>query len=566
MIDTIPLAMIDLVYLVNIPGPGDIADSIISALQDFIKGIFEDGFFKLLGISLNPFLDVVNPATSGKAVAAWQSSFKIAIALFPLMIVIGLLSMPWADRQKAHLWRQGFRMVTVVLMIALSKPLIGIGVDATNAVTMQLAPQNYEIAFSPGNYGFDSLPLIAAYFVTAVLLLFALPGAIMALSLRTYIIYIVFLSSPILAVFWYPDWGFGKHINKFATKIGRMGIYCLLAGPLLAIALRSMKVIIAGGLIGASNASGVTRFWTQLVLVIMTPFVLIAIITKAVSWAGQPMGIGNAYNMASSAALAAAAGSLGSAVGTMSSSTSGGGGDRSGSSSSGADNTAGTSAEGGESGSTPRSAIDNGTLDDQMDGDVQSAGTERPQSHFDDVADRTPNVSDAVGNIPDAGREKVSNIRQKARGQGPLQRAQKHKDDAEWLDEQIENQRVDLDEAYERGILDENPEHPGEKKLTNSGMIGYETEDGEWQMIDVEAKQEHSRAQAKRWATVSHGAKKSATAAATSLKAGKKAGQATKAATKATLRYGAYGMRGHAPVLAYNNAKQRSQNDTKSDY
>ena len=584
--------------MVDIPGPGDIADAIIGAFQGFIRSIFE-GFFDLIGIGLRPFLRVVNPATSSSATTAWQSSFELALALFPLMIVIGLLSMPWADREKAHLWRQGFRIVTVVLLIAVSKPVIGVGVDAMNAVTMELAPQQFELSFDPSadQYGVEDVGgtfgLIAAYFVAAILMMIATPLAILGLVLRTYIIYIVFMGAPILAVFWYPDWGFGAHLNKFATKFGRMGIYSLLAGPLLAIALKAMKVIMNGGVIQASSGNGATEFWTQLVLIMMTPFVLVAIVLKSISWAGQPLGIGKAYSMVSTAAMAGAGAAAGAAsgkgaiagadAGGSAAGAVGGAGDagsRGGGGSRGRSKTGGGSgAGGGSSGSTPRSVIDNGPLHNQVD-DVQNPGDNLPRSYADDLSDKVLSIKD--GAVSSAANTRTANVAIKgksmiqespgiARKLRPKNQAQRKRENADWLEEQIDDESVDLEEAHERDILEQKPAYDKQADVTKSGRIGYETSDGEWNLVNIETKQRKLDRGAKINATASQTAKKGAVATAASLKAGKTGTQATAKAAKPILRYGAYGAGGYAPVLAHDrvkgkyemNGEQQSQGDAE---
>ncbi|WP_424016117.1 hypothetical protein ACOZ4N_00520 (plasmid) [Halorientalis pallida] len=585
MIETSTLvAAANYVILVGIPGPGDIADAIFGAFQGFIRSILE-GFFQLTGVALTPLLKIVNPATSTKAVEAWQASFKLAVALFPLMIVVGLLSMPWADRQKAHLWRQGFRIASVVLIIALSKPLIGLGVDAMNAVTMQIAPEQFKLNFNPGSNQFNiestfgSMALIAAYFQAAVLMMIATPLSIFALALRTYIVYIVFLGAPIWAVMWYPDWGFGVHIHKFAAKVGRMGVYALLAGPLLGVALRAMKVIMAGGVVQAGAGGGATRYWTQLVLVVLVPFVLVAIVFKAISWAGQPMGVGKAVGMATTAAMAAggaAAGAAagkgavagadagGSAAGAVSASGGGGNGG------SGSRRRSGSSNGGSSSGGTPRAAIDNGNLGDQMDGDVQSAGKGRPPSYFDGAAAQAAGVKEraksAVANSRgvQAAKNEVSNIRRGARNRRPSNFAQSYRENAEWLEDQADSGSLDLSEAHERGILGDEPVFDGEVDIPESKNVRYMTSSGEWQTVDLDDRYQTMMRNSKIAATGSHSAEKAAAATAVSMKAGKKGGKATAKTGAATLRAGAYGMGGYAPVMAHDRAKQKHSGDGRA--
>jgi hypothetical protein len=355
-----------------------------------------------------------------------------------------------------------------------------------------------------------------------------------------------------------------------------MGVYALLAGPLLGVALRAMKVIMAGGVVQAGAGGGATRYWTQLVLVVLVPFVLVAIVFKAISWAGQPMGIGKAVGMATTAAMAAggaAAGAAagkgavagadagGSAAGAVSASGGGGNGG------SGSRRKSGSSNGGSSSGGTPRAAIDNGNLGDQMDGDVQSAGKGRPPSYFDDAAVQAAGMKEsaksaAVNNRGTRyGKSKLGRMREGVQNRRPSNVAQSYKEDADWLKDQVDDQSVDLGEAHERGLLDEEPKYDKEAEVRPSGEIRYQTRDGDWKKENMEDRHEALVKNFKIAATRSHSAEKAAAATAVSMKAGKKGGKATAKTGAATLRAGAYGMGGYAPIMAHDRAKQKHSDD-----
>jgi type IV secretion system protein TrbL len=358
-----------------------------------------------------------------------------------------------------------------------------------------------------------------------------------------------------------------------------MGIYSLLAGPLLAIALKAMKVIMDGGVVQASSGNGATEFWTQLVLIMMTPFVLVAIVLKSITWAGQPLGIGKAYSMVSTAAMAGAGAAAGAAsgkgaiagadAGGSAAGAVGGTGDagsRGGRGMSRRSKAGGSSgAGGGSSGSTPRSVVDNGPLSDQIDGNVQSAGKDRPQSYIDDLAEKASGAKEKTASsianngasnfIKNRGRRLRNGITGRARKRRPANRAQQLRENADWLEEQIDAESVDLEEAHERDILEQEPAYDKQADVTKSGRIGYETSDGEWNLLNVETKQRKLDRGAKINATASHTAKKSAAATAASLKAGKTGAKAA----KPVLQYGAYGMGGYAPVMAHDRAKRKHQ-------
>ena len=314
-------------------GLGGLVGRLISGVTDWLRAGMETLLDKLFAVAIEAFLLIDNPYGVTKANEAWMNSFEVALAIFPVMIIMGLLSMPFADEQKTSLWRQGLRIVGVIAIIAVSRPLIGFGVDLSNAMTVALMPTGSDLMtmLLPGDNmmsslasSFSALSIVLIIYFLGVYMLIALGVVLILLQLRVFFIYLVFIASPILAVFWYADWGMMESISEFANKWARMGIYTLLSGPIIAIIFRTMFVIGSGALVeGADGAvEGVAAFWSHFVLVTCFPIIMIAAVWKIVSWAGEPIGAGQAMT-GMSMAFGAAAGAMIGSVGASGSAAAG---------------------------------------------------------------------------------------------------------------------------------------------------------------------------------------------------------------------------------------------------
>jgi hypothetical protein len=319
-----------------LPSGDDIASKIWDLLFGSLAEAIESAVDMFLGFSIEVFFTVENPYGSDAAFQAWMDSFEVALAIFPIMIILGLLSMPFADEQKTSLWRQGLRAVGVIVLIALSRPLIGFGVDFANILTHALMPDGGDLLdlMNPLNQMGNAIGLGLVYVLLGTkffgLAAIALLVTLLLLQFRTFMIYVVYIMSPMLAVFWYADWGLLESVHEFANKFARMGIYSLLVGPIVAVIYRTLLVI---GLSGFDSSFGsaewVSAIWSQLVMTLLLPFLLIATVWKLISWAGEPLGVGNAITgalVAAGAALTAGAGALGGVAGGAGSVAGAGGG------------------------------------------------------------------------------------------------------------------------------------------------------------------------------------------------------------------------------------------------
>ena len=298
------------------------------AFSEYFFGVIPDAMNSftqgLVDVPLEIFILLRNPVDSQSALIAWNSMFEVALALLPIMMILGLLSMPFADEQKTSLWRQGIRVVGVIAIIAVSKPLIGFGVELSNALTVATLPNGDDIfaqilgggilnggstLFETGAAAVLVVAVAAALFYFGYGIYFVIMFALIVimLQLRQFFIYTVFIASPLLAVFWYADWGMLEPVNEFANKWFRMGLYTCLTGPIVGIIFHVIVVIGTGGVIDGADGVGelIGSLWSTLVIITIAPILLIAVIWKIVAWAGEPVGAGQAM---SGVAIAATAG------------------------------------------------------------------------------------------------------------------------------------------------------------------------------------------------------------------------------------------------------------------
>ena len=523
----------------------EIADYIVTAIQNWLTGIFTFFLSKLLNWSLVPLLRITNPIGVQPANEAWSNVFEIAIALFPILIIFGILNMPLADQRKASLWRQGFRVATVVVIIALSQPLWGLAVDIHNAAVTELSPEQFKVSFelSDSEFGFKevaaSFALFVAYLIAFLLMLIAVPLAILGLVLRDFIVYLVYIATPLLAVLWYPDWGLTQQFHEFANKLGRMGLYVLLSGPLLALVFRTVSIVTAGGIMEASGDPAVT-FWKQLGLALAVPFIIFAIVWKSISWAGKPIGLGKAYGMLSTTAFILASAGAGAVAGGATGALPGGqdrGRGSGGAKSSGAAAGSGSSTSGGSGSSAGASRNGTSSLGERM--------RERAGQTVNKATEYAP---DAVSERASAARERLSQVR-------PSRRAAQAQQRKQYVTNSLRDREVELGEAYERGVLVDEPANPDRVvPVDDEGRISYTTARGQRATVNLQSQRQTLARKEKAFQV---GGKAGGKTARTTASAIKKVPGAAKRGTKTTVKAGAYGMAEPKAVYAYSAAQRK---------
>jgi len=513
---------------------GWLPDAIVRAIVVFIRSVLVTVINFMFNFGLKPLL-TIEPSimTSGPVITAWDDVFRLAIALLPILIAAGLIAMPFSQDQEASLWNMVARLVAVIFFIAISQPLFGFLVEASNAVTSALAPPTFVLTFEAdlgGGWG-STLGVgveVVALLVAVILMFIATILSTVLLVLRQFIVVTVAVGAPFFAVLWFANWGPMKSISNFASTWLRMGVYALLVGPIIALVMRVFNVIGAGGI---SSSGDVAQFYASAALALIFPIVLFVVVWKTVGWAGQPLGVDAAFTMTVAAAIAATgvgavavgAGAGSAAVSGASKSSSGGTSD---SGSDGSSSGSGGGTSGGGTAADPSAATGNSTVGGTMRSSISDALGAR-ESAVENSVDSAPGlfsrgkesagelVADApVMNTARAHANRAGsaakNLSSKAKNHGMIgarkaigtESIDRHRrtisqnlDDADeadanrdFLTEAYQNGEFDVSEAADRGILtgDEEPAKEVSTVMPNAeGKVFYETVSGGETTIDL---------------------------------------------------------------------------------
>ena len=597
---------------------GWIPDAIARALFEFIRSMLVSAINFMFNFGLKPLLNI-DPAimSSAQVTTAWDDVFRLSIALLPILIAAGLIAMPFSQDREASLWNMVARVVAVIFFIAISQPLFGFLIEASNAVTNALAPATFVLTFNAdlgGSWG-STLGLgveVVALLVAVPLMLIATILASVLLVLRQFIVVTVAVGAPFFAVLWYANWGPMKAISNFAATWLRMGVYALLVGPIIALVMRVFNVIATGGI---SATGDVADFYVSAALALIFPIILFVVIWKTIGWAGQPLGVDAAFTMTVAAAIAATgvgAVAVGAGAGSaaVSSASSSGSGAASGGSAGGASSGAAGAAGGGGTASDPSASTGNSTVGGTMRSSISDALGTR-ESAVEDSVDSAPglfsrgkdsaagfvagapgvNAARSHANRASSAAKKLGS-RAKSGGLGSARKAigsesiDSHRraisqnlaaaDEADanrdFLTEAYQNGEFDVTEASNRGILTGSEEPAtGVSTVTPDaeGKVTYETASGGSTTIDINDRAQSFGQQAvalrddasksarsvKRLRTAQSAAKAPGRAAITTGRASKQVGKTGVKAGKASGIVFAGAMT-RSPYAAYNMGKR----------
>ena len=523
---------------------GWLPDAIVRAVVEFLRSILVGAMNAMFNFGMMPLL-TINPAfvTDVQFIAARDSVFALSIALLPILVAAGLIVMPFSEDGETSMWMMVARIVAVVVFIAVSQPLFGFMIEASNGITNALAPATFKLTFDTdlgGGFGStlgEGIQLIMLLVAVPLMLLATIISSLL-LVLRQFLVVTAALGAPFFAVLWYANWGPIKSVNKFAATWLRMGLYALLVGPIIALVMRVFDVIATGGL-AASGSDTMASFYISSALSLIFPIILFVVVWKTVGWAGQPLGVDAAFTMTVAAAIAATgigavavgAGVGSSAVSSASSSSSGAGSESGGSSGgSGTGGAGGTSSSssggGGGTATDPSAGTGNSSVGGTMRNSITDAlqAQEPPVEKKVDAADgalsrrvnyaqqkaaNAPGVQSvrsqatrattaaksagsAVKNTGMAGARKAvgsesidAHRKQISQNMNAASEAEGHRD---FLTDSYQAGEFDVSEAADRGVLTE-AERPAEgvSSVTPSveGEVTYETASGDEATVNV---------------------------------------------------------------------------------
>jgi type IV secretion system protein TrbL len=506
------LLLQSIVILQSLPNPvgglrravGALPDAIANAIFQFVKTLSDAVLNNVINYTIEPLLEVSNPYGSSSAMAAWGDVAEIAVAILPILVVMNLIAHPFDEQDSGSVWELVLRGFAVIIFIGVSRPLFGFAVDATNQVTMALMPSSFSMTFASSSLG--TVGSLATLLLTPLIAFLAFLGflvTMLLLLLRWFLVWVVFVGAPLFAVLWYPNKGPLQSVSKFGSTFLRMGIYSLLAGPVIALVVKVFSLISSGGMItGRPGVSGtVLELGVSLGLVLLMPLLIFLVSYKVIAWAGQPLGVGAVVG--ATIVMAAAALTAGASLGASSAAAGSSGAGGAGGSAAGSSGSSGarSGAQAGKGGASTGEALDPSAATDGTSigsGIRQSIGdaisSKRSQS---DLEASTPGIgqraSSAAGDFARSGKtgkagsmvksagsavssaaESVSSgVRNKAAGAGyhasgnsvvdglrnmettATNKAAAHMDNVDFLDEAKEARQIDIQEAATRGLLPE---------------------------------------------------------------------------------------------------------------
>jgi type IV secretion system protein TrbL len=496
-------------------GLGDLPENIIKALfggiADLAENIAVDVSTALTDVLIKGLLKVPNPYDSSTAGSAWTGIFEISLVLLPIMIALALIAWPFSEDRESGLMDLVVRLVMVLLFIGISQPAWGFAIDATNAVTvaiLDLDPSASGVDYGYGNGLLGSSATAGTWALkfivslsAAILAVLALILSIFFLLLRWFMVWMAYIGTPFFAVVWFVGRGPLKSVGSVGATFMRMGVFSLLAGPVIAIFVLTFQVIEAGAILSTSSGGLIGDaglLFAELSLMMIFPILLIVTIWKLISWAGQPIGAGEAAAVTTLAVTAAVGGAVLGAVGGGGAAAGGAAG---GSGGSGA--AAGGSAGGASGGSASASA---------SGASAGGAGSANVGAGGSGLASRmTTRAKGMAGSAKKAaGRQvakKVNHVGTKQKldeARSSLNAAQQDEQaaasQAKFLQNSMASGDMDMAEAKEQGIIDAEPVEGQTPKfktdpLTNDVKMTYMGTDGAPRAVNLTQKYKSAKAE-----------------------------------------------------------------------
>ena len=476
--------------------PDQIFEALVGGLADLADAIAIEISTALTDELIKGMLKVPNPYGTPTAGNAWTGVFEISLVLLPITIALALIAWPFSEDGESGALELVVRLVMVLLFIGISQPAWGFAIDATNAVTVAIL--NLDPSAPGMNYGYENgligggatagawaLKFIVSV-VAAILAVLALLLSIFFLLLRWFMVWMTYIGTPFFAVVWFSGRGPLKSIGSVGATFMRMGVFSLLAGPVIAIIVLAFQVIEAGAILQTAKTGligNVGLLFADLALMLIFPILLIVTIWKLISWAGQPIGAGEAAAVTTLAVTAAVGGAVAGAVGggtSVAGSAAGGSG--------GSGAAAGVSPGSASSGSASVSASGAGV-------GAGGAGSANVGAGGSGLASRmTTRARGAVGKAKNVAGKKaaqkfdhVGTTQKLNEARSSLSNAQQGEQaaasEAKFLQNSMASRDMDMAEAKEQGILNAKPiegQTPSFKTdpLTNDVKMSYMGTDG----------------------------------------------------------------------------------------
>ena len=491
--------------------PDQIFEALVGGLADLADAIAIEISTALTDELIKGMLKVPNPYGTPTAGNAWTGVFEISLVLLPITIALALIAWPFSEDGESGALELVVRLVMVLLFIGISQPAWGFAIDATNAVTVAIL--NLDPSATGTNYGYGNglvsggatatvfvLKFIVSV-VAAILSLAALLLSVFFLLLRWFMIWMAYIGTPFFAVVWFAGRGPLKSVGSVGATFLRMGVSALLAGPVIAVIVLTFQVIEAGAILqtGTSSIIGnVGLLFADLALMLIFPVLLIVAIWKLISWAGQPIGVGEAAAVTTLAVTAAVGGAaIGAAKGGASVAGSAAGG-------SGGSGAAAGGAGGGTAGGTASASASGAGAGGAGSANVGAGGS--------GLASRmTTRAKGAAGNVKNIASKKVTQnvnhagtTQKLSEAKSSLNEAKQNQQaagsQAKFIQNSMASHDMDMAEAREHGFLDAEPvegQTPSFKTDpgTNDVKMSYMGTDGASRSVNLTQKFKSARAE-----------------------------------------------------------------------
>lgn len=279
------------------------ADWIINLLNSILQGLFGFVGDALTG-GFKMFLLFESPYELSAPNESFAYNFELFGPLFGVVLLFGIASRPFADRERAASWRVTVRAVAVIVSIPLIRPVMDVILMVVNASIRYVFPSSYSLQFASGGLmdslgaiGVSGLGLVVGGYLLGGASVLAILFVMAILMLREFLWYLVYHGWPILICMWYIDWGPLKVSNHIATLTIRTAAYLLLVGPLIALALQTGAMMAGNGAAGGAAATGAQmatpdtapEFWKQFGFWFMGLGLASVFGTKAAMAGGMPI-------------------------------------------------------------------------------------------------------------------------------------------------------------------------------------------------------------------------------------------------------------------------------------
>lgn len=372
-------ASIGLVPLVDF----GIQESIKNAIIDFLSSVLEALVSNLLGLFsglIEEFLFFPRPGT----VSGLETIQEQAIVVFAGLLLIGWLAF-FLDLQifpyntKSDPYRLLERSFAGIVMVIAGPTMLNYAVVLTSAIGKYFYPSDVGervadiVVANPGG----SIIALALLYAIGTTLIIIVAGFFVILSVRMFLVYVLFALLPLFAAFWVFDTGVGKYTKKTADMFFKATAMILVAGILIAAVLNVGLAVadVDPGAVSGDDAAGEECLngmdiaghcvldWGQLFAFIGIGGAMTVSTTVAMLGVGTLMGGGGMGNVAAGAVGGIAAGAIGNAKSAI-----GGGGG-------GGDPGAGGEPGPGEGGGTPGTTQQfTAVADGEGGGNVEAAG------------------------------------------------------------------------------------------------------------------------------------------------------------------------------------------------